>query len=146
MGESCSRCMLFVNASRGQDPRSQMKHKAAWRQRNHSCPGLASFQRCNDRRCYCHVKDRLGMYEKGRCLVQLFLLLWDRLLLKWDGSMWHELLVMSGQEIVKGIYRQQKGMSEAQYSLNILSPLTHQMRKTSLLLQTIGTIFRQDLW
>lgn len=45
-------------------------NEAGWRQRNHPYPGLASFRRCNGRKHYYHVKDRLSMCKKGCCLVR----------------------------------------------------------------------------
>lgn len=73
MGQSTSKCMWPANGSfvyiRGQDPRSQMKHEAGRRQRNHPQPGPASFQRRNGVRRYCRVKDRLGTCKKGWCLA-----------------------------------------------------------------------------
>lgn len=65
--------MLLANGSfvyiRGQDPCSQMKHETGWKQRNHPCSGLDSFQRCKDRRRSYHIKDGLAICRKGCCLM-----------------------------------------------------------------------------
>lgn len=124
---------------KGQDPRSQMKHEAGWRQINHTHPGPASFQRRNGVRRYCRVKDRLGTCKKGWCLA-----------CPSSYSCRHKIGTEVSQKCmarITGCERagnservSREGMSEARWSLNVSSPPLPQMRTPCLLLQETAEI------